>query len=800
MAKEIQVSSVAQMKFQEKLKKKAKSGGFESMGLSLPVYKGIKFKGYKVPTPIQRKTMPLILSGLDVVAMARTGSGKTAAFLIPMLEKLKQHIPSAGVRGLILSPTRELAIQTFKFFKELGRFTGLKATVLVGGDSMETQFEELAKNPDLIIATPGRLMHHLAEVEGMSLRSVEYVVFDEADRLFEMGFAEQLRQILSQLSEVRQTLLFSATLPRLLADFAKAGLRDPEVVRLDLETKISPELRLTFFTMRPEEKPAALLYLVREHISSEQQTLIFVATKHHVEFLNALFAQEGVQLSIIYGDMDQVARNIHLAKFKARKTMLLLVTDVAARGIDIPLLDNVVNYDFPPKPKLFVHRVGRAARAGRVGTAYSFVTSEDIPYLLDLHLFLSKPIKPAPTEEEVAKDRENVFSKMEELMERGESLYGRFPQSILDLISEKIRELLDESPDFAALQKACSNAFRLYSKTKPPPSLESVKRVKDYPREGLHPMFKNEIERNEIEALAFSERLREFRPKQTVLESEAEAAKAKRLNTSVMQGITVMKMKRAIHGKVINASHQQKETQKPDSMLNEDPETEAVTVGKRKRNDFENVVKKSFMDEEYYISSIPSNRHTEAGLSVKSSDGFGSNRLDEAVLDLVADDSSGIQKRKSVYHWDKKHKKYVQLRNGEKVTASGKVKTESGAKVKSGSSGLYKKWKERSHMNITSHGQDEEAHASGNGGSGHKVRNNHWNKRRKVIPNANVRDELKDFEQIRKQRQRKETQKILRTSNSKGRGKGPMGAKYGRKKNKRSGNGKTKNKGSGKRK
>jgi ATP-dependent RNA helicase DDX54/DBP10 len=802
-AKNLQVSSVTQLKFQEKLKKKAKSGGFESLGLSPPVFRGVKRKGYRIPTPIQRKTMPLIMAGLDVVAMARTGSGKTAAFLVPMLEKLREHSASGGVRALILSPTRELALQTFKFSKELGRYTDLQTALLVGGDSMETQFEELTKSPDVIIATPGRLMHHLAEVDEMSLRTVEYVVFDEADRLFEMGFADQLRKILAQLSDNRQTLLFSATLPRLLAEFAKAGLRDPQIVRLDLENKISPDLKLTFFTVRPEEKCAALLHLVREQIGSEQQTIIFVATKHHVEFLNELFKEEGIGMSIVYGDMDQAARKIHLAKFRARKTMLLLVTDVAARGIDIPLLDNVVNYDFPPKPKLFVHRVGRAARAGRTGTAYSFVTSEDMPYLLDLHLFLSKPIRPAPTEEEVASDRENVLTKINEAMEKGESIYGRFPQSVLDLVSERIRELIDGSTEVIALRKACTNAFHLYSKTKPTPSTESVKRAKGLPREGLHPIFKNEIGTNEAAALAFSERLKEFRPKQTVLETEGEAAKAKHLLIPVSQAVDVMKKKRAIHEQVISASQQQRTTQKTDSNSN-DTDYEAVVPGKRKRKDIETLVKKNFRDKEYYISAIPSNQHSEAGLTVRDSEDFRSNRIDAAVLDLVADDSGGLQKQKTAYHWDKRSKKYVKLNNGDRVTASGKVKTESGSRIKPGSGGLYKKWKERSHMHISAHGQGDDNHAEGSeGAAGNQARGNgrdfHRHKKQRPIPNANVRDELRGVEQIRKQRQQKATKQILGSSKKRTNGKGIKGGK-GFKGGKGGNNGKKTFKSKGKRK
>ncbi|MCO5554546.1 hypothetical protein L7F22_008076 [Adiantum nelumboides] len=538
-------------------KKKSKSGGFESLGLSLPIFRGIKNAGYQVPTPIQRKALPLVMAGYDVVAMARTGSGKTATFLIPMLERLKMHSSKAGARAIILSPTRELALQTFKFCNQLGRYTDLRSAVLVGGDSMESQFEDLANNPDVIVATPGRLMHHLSEVEGMSLRTVKYAVFDEADRLFEMGFAEQLRQILSHLGETRQTLLFSATLPRLLADFAKAGLRDPHIVRLDVDTKISPDLKLAFFTMRHDEKPAALIYLIREHIWPDQQTLIFVSTKHHVEFLQELMRREGLELSVVYGAMDQTARKMHLAKFRARKTMLLLVTDVAARGIDIPLLDNVVNYDFPSKPKLFVHRVGRAARAGRVGTAFSFVTADELSYLLDLHLFLSKPVIPAPTEEDLAVNSGELLKRVKELAEGDSTVYGRLPQSILDSTSEKLRSLVEGNMELLALQSSCAKAFGLYAKTKPSPSLELARRAKRLPKEGLHPLFRENVANEEAAALAFTESLKKFRPKQTVLESEGEAARAKNLQVKTESGARLNVNSRGIYKKWKERTHLQ---------------------------------------------------------------------------------------------------------------------------------------------------------------------------------------------------------------------------------------------------
>ncbi|KAL1292140.1 hypothetical protein HN51_060574 [Arachis hypogaea] len=766
----------------EKQKKKSKSsGGFESLNLNPNVFKAIKRKGYKVPTPIQRKTMPLILSGHDVVAMARTGSGKTAAFLVPMLHRLNQHVPQSGVRALILSPTRDLALQTLKFTKELGHFTDLRVSLLVGGDSMESQFEELAQSPDIIIATPGRLMHHLSEVDDMSLRTVEYVVFDEADCLFGMGFAEQLHQILSQLGENRQTLLFSATMPSALAEFAKAGLRDPQLVRLDLETKISPDLKTVFFTLRQEEKYAALLYLVRERIGSDQQTLIFVSTKHHVEFLNILFREEGIEPSVCYGDMDQDARKIHVSRFRSRKTMLLIVTDVAARGIDIPLLDNVINWDFPPKPKIFVHRVGRAARAGRTGTAYSFVTSEDMAYLLDLHLFLSKPIKAAPTEEEVLQNMTGVMSKIEQAMANGETVYGRFPQTVLDLVSDRVREIIDTNAELESLQRTCNNAFRLYMKTKPLPSKESIRRVKDLPREGLHPMFKNVLETGELMALAFSEHLKKFRPKQTILEAEGEAAKSKHVQGPSGQWVDVMKRKRAIHENIINLVHEQ---QSKSTVEKEEIQPEDIpSTGKGRKASGSKRKQQCFMDEEYYISSVPKNQHMEAGLSVKANEEFAANRLDSAVLDLVADDSTGIQKQRSVYHWDKRSKKYIKLNNGDRVAANGKIKTESGAKTKATKTGIYKKWKERSHTKVSLKGTNNDGNAqestSFKGSYRGRGRNfKGGSKRQQSMPNSHVRSEIKEFDQIRKERQKKADRiSHLKSKSAKGKKFGKNGKK-----------------------
>ena len=360
-------------------KKKGKTGGFQSMDLSSAVYKSVMRKGYRIPTPIQRRAIPPIMAGRDVVAMARTGSGKTAAFLIPMLERLGVHSDTVGVRGLVLSPTRELAMQTHKFCIDLSHFVqpALRFALLVGGDAVEDQFETLARNPDVMVATPGRLQHVLVDAQ-LSLQRVEYVVFDEADRLFEMGFASQLDAILASVPTSRQTVLFSATMPSQLAEFTRARLHEPELIRLDLETKISDSLEIVFFKVRPQEKLGALLIVLAQVLSKQEQTIVFVSTRHHVEMIAELLAGASFECAAIYGTLDAAARKIALGKFRAGKAKVLVVTDVAARGIDVPLLDNVVNFDFPPKPKLFVHRAGRAARAGRAGRAVSLVEPEEL--------------------------------------------------------------------------------------------------------------------------------------------------------------------------------------------------------------------------------------------------------------------------------------------------------------------------------------------------------------------------------------------------------------------------------------
>ncbi|MCP9260396.1 ATP-dependent RNA helicase DDX54 [Dirofilaria immitis] len=349
-------------------RKQRQAGGWQTIGtFGSYTFQRNSEKGFRQPTPIQRKAIPLIIDGKDIVAMSRTGSGKTAAFVVPILQKLR-HRDMKGIRGLIIEPTRELAMQTFTVVKELGRFTGLHCAVLVGGDRIEEQFQAVHEKPDIVIATPGRLLHVIMEMD-FRLSAVQIVVFDEADRLFEMGFAEQLHEILKRLPENRQTLLFSATLPKSIIAFSKAGLSDPV-----LGIYISSFLRICL----------GILHLAREVVAGNEQTVVFCATMKHVEYLAAIAEKAGIDCVVLYSQLDSVARNINIQKFRRKECSLLIVTDIAARGVDIPLLDVAINYHFPPKPKLFVHRVGRVARAGRFGKAISLFGADEVPYVDEL--------------------------------------------------------------------------------------------------------------------------------------------------------------------------------------------------------------------------------------------------------------------------------------------------------------------------------------------------------------------------------------------------------------------------------
>lgn len=345
----------------------------------------------------------------------------------------------------------------------------------------------------------------------LDLKSVQYVVFDEADRLFEMGFEVAMNEILKRLPSWRQTILFSATLPKSLVEFAKAGLQDPKLVRLDAESKISSDLRMAFFSVKQAEKDACLLGLLRDvikvplgsnqneevdrkkskaklsdQLTAPHQTLIFAATKHHIEYLLNLLSFAGYSVSHIYGSLDQAARTHQMDQFRRGTTNILVVTDVAARGIDIPVLENVVNYDFPQGARIFVHRVGRTARAGRQGWAWTFVTNSEMPHLLDLQLFLGRPLI-----NEVDGDNNHTYT---------ESLVlGTFQREKIDEDVEYIRSLDAAHHSLPTLREVMKRGHTMYERSKGKASPQSYKRAKEMMKDpkwllacsdsGIHPVM-----------------------------------------------------------------------------------------------------------------------------------------------------------------------------------------------------------------------------------------------------------------------------------------------------------------------
>ncbi|KAI9884826.1 MAG: ATP-dependent RNA helicase dbp10 [Watsoniomyces obsoletus] len=719
-----------------------KGGGFQAMGLNATLLQAITRKGFSVPTPIQRRTVPLVLDGQDVVGMARTGSGKTAAFVLPMIEKLRVHSPTVGARALILSPSRELALQTLKVVKELGRGTDLRSVLLVGGDSLEDQFSFMASNPDIIIATPGRFLHLQVEMS-LDLSSVRYVVFDEADRLFEMGFAVQLQEILHALPTSRQTLLFSATLPRSLVEFARAGLQEPHLIRLDAESKVSPDLESAFFTIKSVDKDGALLHLLADVIRiplgaptratesgdatsgskkrkrgvekvsatespTEHSTIVFASTKHHVEYLATLLRHAGFAVSHAYGSLDQVARRQQVQDFRSGITNILVVTDVAARGIDIPVLANVVNYDFPAQPKIFVHRVGRTARAGRRGRSYSLVTVADAPYLLDLQLFLGRKLVighqdgPSP---DLARD----------------IVVGGLPNDQLGRNCELVGKLSDEDAELVALRSVAMRGEKLYLRTRSSASVESSKRAKVITAAKewmtLHSLFRDSTDTLEQERESMLARVSNFRPQETIFEigKRANGSEAAEIMKRQREKLDKRKKSKMMDGGadagnadetsgIHNQTSGEKGTQGSEvvptndrSPVNWDEESASedeveVTFsesnpGQAGRGD------ESWKDTEHFMgytpASINPNEERAYGVHSGSSSAIskGTNFIEmarRATVELTNDEGAtglGAPSRGGL-RWDKKSKKYVARANDEDGSKGAKtIRSESGQKI-----------------------------------------------------------------------------------------------------------------------
>ncbi len=365
---------------------------FDSLGLNAALMRAIADQGYEKPTPIQQRAIPVVLAGRDILASAQTGTGKTAGFTLPLLQRLDSTRPgrrNGGVRALILSPTRELAAQVGESVTTYGRHLKLRSGVIYGGVKIGPQIKQLREGIDIVVATPGRLLDHASQGT-IDLSMVETLVLDEADRMLDMGFIHDIRRIIKQVPKVRQTLMFSATFSKEIRQLADGLLRQPEKIDVSPRNTTVERIVQRVHPVAKDTKRALLSWLIDSN--DWYQVLVFTRTKHGANRLAQQLERDGVISAAIHGNKSQGARTRALAAFKAGKIRVLVATDLAARGLDIERLPHVVNYELPNVPEDYVHRIGRTGRAGLEGEAVSLVCPDENGYLRDIEKFLGYKI------------------------------------------------------------------------------------------------------------------------------------------------------------------------------------------------------------------------------------------------------------------------------------------------------------------------------------------------------------------------------------------------------------------------
>jgi len=364
---------------------------FDSFGFPTLILSNIKALGYTTPTPIQTQAMPSVMQGRDLMGLAQTGTGKTAAFLLPILNRLLANKPTGPrrkIRALILAPTRELAEQIHESAMDLARATGIRSTTIYGGCAMSRQLQALRQGTDIVVACPGRLLDHMSQ-RTVDLSGVEMLVLDEADQMFDMGFLPGIKKILAALPKQRQNMLFSATMPDAIRGLAAECLTDPEIVRAG--------------NSNPVETVSHAIYPIAQHLKTRLlqellernktgAVLVFTRTKHRAKRLAETLAKIGHSATSIQGNLSQNQRKYAMDGFRSGRFRVLVATDIAARGIDVSQIEHVVNYDVPSTPETYTHRIGRTGRASRTGSAHTFVTGEDVSMVRAIERLLREPL------------------------------------------------------------------------------------------------------------------------------------------------------------------------------------------------------------------------------------------------------------------------------------------------------------------------------------------------------------------------------------------------------------------------
>ena len=354
---------------------------FEDLNLSTSLLRAIETEGYTHPTPIQEQSIPIALNKRDLLAIAQTGTGKTAAFALPILQLLGNS-NRKGIKALIVSPTRELAIQISESFAAYGKHSPLRHAVVFGGVPIGNQINALRKGVDILIATPGRLLD-LVNQKAVSLSQIEIFVLDEADRMLDMGFINDVRKIITKIPKNRQTLFFSATMPQEITGLANGILTNPLKVEVTPVSTTAEKVTQAIYPVAKKDKASLLIHLLKD--PQIKSVLVFSRTKYGADKIVKILGRVSIQAAAIHGNKSQNARQKALSSFKTGKIRVLVATDIAARGIDIDQLNYVLNYDLPNQPETYVHRIGRTGRAGLSGTAWSFCDQEEKPYLDDIN-------------------------------------------------------------------------------------------------------------------------------------------------------------------------------------------------------------------------------------------------------------------------------------------------------------------------------------------------------------------------------------------------------------------------------
>lgn len=365
---------------------------FTQLGFSDPILKALESINYQTPTPIQLESIPIIKEGNDLFGCAQTGTGKTAAFSLPIIENLIQREATRGIKALILAPTRELAAQIGDNIQAYSKHTSIKTVTIFGGVSQVNQIKAMRHGCDILVATPGRLLDFLGQ-NLISLRSIEFFILDEADRMLDMGFIHDIKKIIKLLPTKRQSLFFSATAADPIMELANKILVNPKKVAVTPVSTPAEVVNQSVFYVKKEDKRQLLKSLIETQ--NIEHALVFTRTKHGADRVARDLSKAGIKAEAIHGNKSQSAREKALNGFKNRNIRVLVATDIAARGIDVDKLSHVINFEIPEVPETYVHRIGRTGRAGNSGIAYSFCTEDEKTYLKGINKLLKKPIKEA---------------------------------------------------------------------------------------------------------------------------------------------------------------------------------------------------------------------------------------------------------------------------------------------------------------------------------------------------------------------------------------------------------------------